>query len=96
MQKISGQGIVFGEFDGHVIQYQLGEGQQLVLDTGHLAAMDSTCSITASTVKGAKNIFFGGEGLFLTKLVGPGKIILQTQNFFDFASKVAQLFPKGN
>ena len=82
MQKISGQGIVFGEFDGHVIQYQLGEGQQLVLDTGHLAAMDSTCSITASTVKGAKNIFLGGEGLFNTIVTGPGRIWLQTMPMF--------------
>ena len=78
MQRISGQGIVFGEFDGSVIQYQLGQGQQLILDTGHLAAMDSTCSISVSTVKGAKNVLLGGEGFFNTVVTGPGRIWLQT------------------
>ena len=48
------------------------------------------------TVKGVKNVLFGGEGLFLTKLTGPGKVILQTQNFYDFASKIASLIPSNN
>ena len=63
-------------------EFILKEGQQLVLSTGYLVSMDETCSIDVQTVKGIKNIFLGGEGLFLTKLTGPGKVILQTQNSY--------------
>ena len=46
-------------------------------------------------MKGLGNIFLGGEGLFLTKLVGPGKVILQTQNIRDFASRIMPYIPTG-
>lgn len=78
MQRISGNGIMFGEFDGHVIEYELKAGQQLVVDTGHLAAMSATCNIDIQTVSGAKNMFLGGEGLFNTVITGPGHVWLQT------------------
>ena len=60
MQRISGQGIVFCEFDGHVVEYNLQPGQQIILDTGHLAAMDATCSMDIVSVPGMKNMLFGG------------------------------------
>ncbi|MBO4592054.1 MAG: TIGR00266 family protein [Eubacterium sp.] len=78
MQKVSGQGLVFAEFDGHVVEYDLQPGQQLVLDTGHLAAMTETCQMDIQTVKGLKNIAFGGEGLFNTVVTGPGHVWVQT------------------
>ena len=78
MQKVSGEGIVFAEFDGHVIEYELEAGQQIVIDTGHLAAMSATCSMDIQSVPGVKNMLFGGEGLFNTVITGPGKVWLQT------------------
>lgn len=78
MQKFSGSGIVFLEIDGSVVEYDLPAGGQKIVDTGYLAAMDATCSIDTVTVKGAKNVLFGGEGLFNTVIHGPGHIILQT------------------
>ena len=66
MQKLSGNGLAFGEFDGHVVEYSLAAGQQIVVDTGHLAAMSATCSMDIQTVPGMKNKFLGGEGLFNT------------------------------
>ncbi|MFR3036960.1 MAG: AIM24 family protein, partial [Blautia hydrogenotrophica] len=66
MQRVSGQGIVFAEFDGHVIEYDLQPGQQIIVDTGHLAAMSATCGIDIQSVPGVKNMLFGGEGLFNT------------------------------
>ena len=79
MQRITGQGIVFLEIDGSVVDYMLAPGQQMVIDTGYLAMMDATCSLNAETVKGgAMNMFFGGEGFFNTVVTGPGKITLQT------------------
>ena len=77
MQRISGQGIVFAEFDGHVVEYELQMGQQIVVDTGHLAAMTASCSMEIKSVPGVKNMVFGGEGIFNTIISGPGKIWLQ-------------------
>ena len=87
MQRVSGQGIVFAEFDGHVIEYDLQPGQQIIVDTGHLAAMSATCGIDIQSVPGVKNMLFGGEGLFNTVITGPGHVWLQTMPI----SKVAEL-----
>lgn len=79
MQKISGQGLVFLEIDGTAINYQLGSGQQLILDTGYLAVMDATCSMDIQTVQGGvKNMMLGGEGFFNTIVTGPGNVTVQT------------------
>ncbi len=94
MQKISGSGIAFAEFDGHVVQYDLNPGQQLVVDTGHLAAMTASCSMDIQRVKGAKNIFFGGEGLFLTTVTGPGTVWLQTMPLVNVANALIPFIPQ--
>jgi uncharacterized protein (TIGR00266 family) len=78
MQKFSGSGMVFLEMDGSIVEYDLAAGQSMVLDTGYLAAMDSTVSIDVETVKGVGNVLFGGEGLFNTRVTGPGHIWIQT------------------
>ncbi len=78
MQKLSGNGIAFIEIDGHAVEYDLAPGQQMIIDTGYLAYMDASCTMDVVTVKGAKNVFFGGEGLFNTRVTGPGKVVLQT------------------
>ena len=86
MQKLSGRGIVFAEFDGHVMEYDLAAGQSIVIDTGYLAAMDATCSMEIETVPGVKNAIFGGEGLFNTVVTGPGRIYLQTMPISSIAA----------
>lgn len=78
MQKVSGNGLVFMEIDGSCIEYELAAGQQLIVDTGYLAAFTGNCSIDVKAVKGFKNIMFGGEGLFNTVITGPGKVYLQS------------------
>ncbi len=78
MQRLSGSGTAFIEIDGYAVEYDLGVGQSMVVDTGYLAAMDSTCSMEIVTVPGVKNMLFGGEGIFNTVVKGPGKITLQT------------------
>ena len=93
LQKAQGNGMVFLEVDGDVIEKELGPGEVLKVDTGNVVAFDSNVSYEIETVKGLGNIFLGGEGLFLTKLTGPGKIILQSQNFNDFAGRVATRIP---
>lgn len=88
MQKWSGSGLLFLEVDGAAVEYQLGAGEEMVISTGDLAMMDASCTMTAETVKGAKNVVFGGEGLFLTHVKGPGKILLQTMTAADLAHRI--------
>ena len=87
MQKLSGNGIAFIEIDGHAAEYDLGAGQELLVSTGYLAAMEESCTMDVVPVKGAKNMLLGGEGIFNTVVRGPGKVILQTMPL----SKVAEL-----
>ena len=96
MQKVTGEGKVFIEIDGSAVTYELGEGEQLVVDTGTLAAMDATCSIDVVTVKGAKNILFGGEGLFNTVITGPGRVVLQTISITNLINMIAASIPSSN
>ena len=93
MQKLSGRGLAFIEIDGHAVEYDLKPGQQIIVDTGNLAMAEPTCSIDVQTVKGANNIFFGGEGLFHTVVTGPGRITLQTMPLSSFASTIASALP---
>lgn len=78
MQKFSGSGLLFIEIDGTPIEYDLQAGEQIVIDTGHLVMMSSSCKMDVKTISGMKNILFGGEGIFNTVVEGPGKVILQT------------------
>lgn len=93
MQKFSGNGTVLLEIDGSAVEYQLEAGQRMIVDTGHLAMMDGTCSIDIEMVRGAKNIFLGGEGLFNTYISGPGKIVLQTMPVQKTAMQLYQFMP---
>lgn len=93
LQDISGQGMVFLEIDGDKVIKELAPGEVLKVDTGNVVAFERTVQYEVETVKGLKNIFLGGEGLFLTKLTGPGRVILQTQNFNEFAGRIARLIP---
>ncbi len=96
MQKFSGNGVVFLEIDGSVIEYNLAAGQSMLLDTGHLAIMENSVSIDIETVKGVGNVLFGGEGLFNTKVTGPGKIWVQTMPVSSVAGSLAPYFTTGN
>ena len=96
MQKISGYGTVFAEFDGHVVEYELQPGQQIVVDTGHLAAMTGSCQIDIQSVPGIKNALFGGEGFFNTVISGPGHVWLQTMPISNVAGVLRRYLPSGN
>ena len=96
LQKVSGQGVAFAEFDGHVVEYELQPGQQIVIDTGHLAAMTASCQMDIQTVPGVKNMLFGGEGLFNTVITGPGRIWLQTMPISNVAGALRPYSPSGS
>lgn len=94
MQRATGPGLVFAEVDGEVIEMDLGPGQVLRADTGHVAILEPTVGFDVSMVKGFRNILLGGEGLFLAKLTGPGKVWLQTMPMMKLAQKVLQFMPR--
>lgn len=89
MQKVSGNGKVFIEIDGHAVEYNLREGQSIIVDTGNLAVMSASCTMDIVPVRGAKNVLFGGEGLFNTIITGPGRVVLQTMPVSTLASTIA-------
>ena len=89
MQKITGNGLVFLEIDGHCKEYDLGVGESIIVDTGYLAAMTESCTMEVQMVKGAKNMFFGGEGLFHTKITGPGKVYIQSMPIINIAERLS-------
>lgn len=96
MQKFSGNGTLFAEFDGHVVEYELQPGQEIVVDTGHLAAMSATCNMEIRSVPGVKNALFGGEGVFNTVVTGPGRVWLQTMPISNVAGILRPYFPSSN
>ena len=96
MQKISGRGTAFLEIDGSRVEYDLRAGEQMIVDTGNLAMMDATCSIDIQAVKGVKNMFFGGEGVFNTIVTGPGRIVLQTMPISSLAAAISAVLPSKN
>ena len=91
LQHLFGQGMAFLEVDGDMVERYLNPGETLKVDTGNVVAFEPTINYEIETVKGLGNIFLGREGLFLTRLTGPGKIILQTQNFNDFAGRILSM-----
>ena len=96
MQKLSGNGTAFIEIDGELVEYELAAGQQIVVDTGNLAGFEGCVSIDVQMVKGMKNMFLGGEGMFNTVLTGPGKVWLQTMPITTVAGAVRPYMPTGN
>ncbi|MBR4781751.1 MAG: TIGR00266 family protein [Lachnospiraceae bacterium] len=93
MQKLSGNGLAFVEFDGYIKEYVLQPGQAMVLDTGYLAAMTATCSMEVQSVPGLKNKFFGGEGFFNTVVTGPGRIWIQSMPISAMAGSLISFLP---
>ena len=95
MQRLHGSGMAFVEIDGYVVEYDLQAGQQMVIDTGYLAAMQGSCTMDIQTIKGVGNVLFGGEGMFNTVVTGPGKIYLQTMPINNVAGAISACIPKG-
>ena len=93
MQKLTGDGIVFLEIDGSSMEFELVEGEQMILSTGYLVSMDETCSIDVQSVGGLKNIFLGGEGIFNTVITGPGKVVVQTMPLARLANSIYPFLP---
>ena len=93
LQKLTGPGDAFVEFDGEIVSYDLQAGQVLKVDTGHVAMFEPTVAFDVTMLRGFRNILLGGEGLFLATLRGPGRVWLQTMPMMKLANKVLQYLP---
>lgn len=93
LQDIHGEGLVFLEIDGNICKKELKEGESILVDTGNIVCFDKSCTYSIETVKGVKNMLFGGEGFFLTKITGPGIVVMQSQNFREFAMRIIPYVP---
>ena len=95
MQRLSGYGKAFVEIDGDLMEYNLKPGQKIIVDTGNVAGFESSVQMDIQTVPGAKNMFFGGEGIFNTVLTGPGRVWLQTMPIYNVANAIRPYIPTG-
>ena len=96
MQKFEGKGMIFLEIDGSIKEYDLAPGESMILDTGYLAAMTETVKMDVVTVKGVSNVLFGGEGLFNTRVTGPGKVYIQSMPVINTATVLSKYISTGS
>ena len=94
MQRFTGPGRLFAAIGGEVQEYELADGQSLNVDTGHIAMFEPSVDYDIAMVNGVRNVLFGGEGLFLATLSGPGKIWLQRMPISRLAAAITQYLPK--
>lgn len=94
LQRLTGPGQVFVNFDGEIVEKSLAAGETLRVDTGHVAMFEPSVQFDIQMIKGFKNILMGGEGLFIATLRGPGRVWLQTMPMSKLASRIAQFMPQ--
>ncbi|MBW2995631.1 TIGR00266 family protein [Candidatus Woesearchaeota archaeon] len=95
LQRISGKGLAFVNIEGEILQVTLKKGQKLRIDTGYIAMYEPTIDYDIERIRGTRNIFFGGEGIFLATLTGPGKVWLQSMTSARLAGRLAGFFTQG-
>jgi uncharacterized protein (TIGR00266 family) len=93
MQRIQGQGLWWCELQGEVIEKTLAAGETIRVHPGHVGMLDATIQFSVTTVPGIKNVLFGGDGLFLVQLTGPGKVWLQSLPLPNLAHAISHYLP---
>jgi len=93
LQKLSGEGLAFVHAGGAVHTLQLEDGESIKVDTGCLVAFQETVDYSIEFIGGVKSALFGGEGLFLIRLTGPGLVVLQSLPFARFVDKIDSSLP---
>ena len=94
LQRVHGQGIAWIELSGELVIRDLKPGETLRVHPGHVGAFQSSVSFLITTVPGIKNMIFGGDGIFLASLTGPGRIWLQTLPIAKLAHKLQEYMPQ--
>ncbi len=93
LQKVTGPGTVFLDLSGEIVEKDLAAGEKLLVHAGHVGVMDPTIQFDIQMVPGFSNILFGGEGLFLATVTGPGHVVLQSMPIMNLAEEIAYYLP---
>jgi len=95
LEKFSGDGTVFIHACGDFVEMDLSAGETVLVDTGSVVGFDATVGYDIKRAGGIKTSLFGGEGIFLTTLTGPGHVILQSMTIANLAAAVRPFMPSG-
>jgi uncharacterized protein (TIGR00266 family) len=93
LQKVTGPGVVWLDLSGELVERDLAPGERLLVHAGHVGVMEPGVAFDIQRLSGFKNILFGGEGLFLATLTGPGHIWLQSMPILNLAEEIASYLP---
>ena len=93
LQRVTGPGTVWLDLSGEVIEKTLAPGERLRVHAGHIGMQEPTINVDIQMVRGFRNVLFGGEGLFLATLTGPGRIWLQSMPILNLAEEIARHLP---
>jgi uncharacterized protein (TIGR00266 family) len=94
LQRVTGPGTVFLDLSGEVVTRQLAPGERLLVHAGHVGVHEPTVSFDIQMLRGFSNILFGGEGLFVATLTGPGEVHLQSMPIMNLAEEIARYLPQ--
>jgi uncharacterized protein (TIGR00266 family) len=93
LQRVTGPGTVFLDLSGEVVEKSLGAGERLLVHAGHIGIQEPGVATDIQMMRGFRNVLFGGEGLFLATLTGPGKVWLQSMPILNLAEEIARYMP---
>ncbi|UAK23523.1 TIGR00266 family protein [Sphingomonas nostoxanthinifaciens] len=93
LQRVTGPGTVFLDLSGELVEKNLAPGERLLVHAGHIGIQEPTVATDIQMVRGFRNVLFGGEGLFLATLTGPGKVWLQSMPILNLAEEIARHLP---
>lgn len=93
LQRVTGPGTVFLDLSGEVVEKTLLPGERLLVHAGHIGMQEPSVQTDIQMMRGFRNVLFGGEGLFLATLTGPGKIWLQSMPILNLAEEIARHLP---
>lgn len=93
LQRVTGPGTVWLDLSGEVVVEELAPGQRLLVHAGHVGIQSPSVQFSIQMVRGFRNILFGGEGLFLATVTGPGKVWLQSMPVMNLAEEIAKFLP---
>jgi uncharacterized protein (TIGR00266 family) len=96
LQRVTGPGWVFLDLSGEVVEKTLRPGERLQVHVGHVGVQDPTIQFDITMMRGFRNILFGGDGLFLATLTGPGRVMLQSMPIVNLAEEIFRHAPSGN
>lgn len=95
MQRVTGPGTVFLDLSGEVVVKDLAPRERLLVHAGHIGMQEPSVGIDIRMMSGFRNILFGGEGLFLATLEGPGRVWLQSMPILNLAEEIGRYLPQG-